>query len=263
MPDPHVLLERDGAVSIVTFNRPQRRNGVTIATCHELYETLRAVAASDARVLVLRGAGTDFCVGADLKGAEPAATEAPATPNTLAALGAVYHAATLLHEMPQVTIAAIDGGCAGAGLGWACACDFRFATPEARFATAFLNVGAAGDMGLGWTLPRIVGPARARELLLLPEKLTGEQALAIGLVTRLFARVDLHDEAMALANELAARDPFALRMMKANLVSGETLDFRQFIEIESARHLHITAQPQFGSRFAVSAETGKPSPGRG
>ena len=77
----------------------------------------------------------------------------------------------LLHEMPQVTIAAINGACAGAGLGWACACDLRYAVADAKFNTAFLDVAVAGDMGLPWTLPRIVGAGRARELSLLPRKL--------------------------------------------------------------------------------------------
>ena len=243
-----VLTTREDAVVTLTINRPARRNAVTVDLCVALFEAVRAVAASDARVLVLRGAGDDFCVGADLKGAE--AQSHPATP---AVLGPVYHAATLLHEMPQVTIAAIDGGCAGAGMGWACACDLRFASTRARFATAFLAVGVPGDMGLGWTLPRIVGAAQARELLLFPAKIDAERALALGLVTRLFAADGLHGEVAALAGSLAARDPQALRLMKANLVSGESTALRDYIEIESARHLLVTGRPGFGADFGIKA----------
>ena len=128
---------------------------------------------------ILRGAGNDFCVGADMAGASD--EEETPRPSGFDDQGPIYQASLLLHTMPQVTIAAIDGGCAGAGMGWAAACDFRFASPEARFATAFLTVAASGDMGLVWSLSRIVGGARAREMLFFPEKLTGEQALDAGL----------------------------------------------------------------------------------
>ncbi len=89
--------------------------------------------------------------------------------------------------MPAVTIAAISGACAGAGFGWACACDLRVASQTARFNTAFLDVGVAGDMGGPWTLPRIVGAAKARELYFLPGKFDAAEALRIGLVSRVSA----------------------------------------------------------------------------
>lgn len=243
-----VLVERRGAIAVVTLNRPARRNGVTVEMCAQLYEDLRRLAAEDASVLVLRGAGDDFSVGADLGGSR----DASGFP-TLEQLGEVYHAATLLHTMPQVTIAAIDGGCAGAALGWAAACDFRFASDRARFSTAFLKLGISGDMGLAWSLARIVGGARARELLFFPEKIMAQQALEIGLVTRLFGADMLHDKVIALAEVLASRNPFALRMMKANCVSAETLNIQEFIEIESARHLHTMTS----SVFARDASTQK------
>jgi 2-(1,2-epoxy-1,2-dihydrophenyl)acetyl-CoA isomerase len=240
-----VLLERRGPIAIVTLNRPERRNGVTVEMCVALHAVLAGVAASDARVAVLRGAGQDFCVGADLRGSAEGAA-----PPTLEELGPVYHAATLLQEMPQVTLAAVDGGCAGAGMGWACACDFRFAADEARFSTAFMAVGVSGDMGLGWTLTRIVGAARARELLLFPEKISARQALDFGLVSRLYPRAELHDATLAAAEELCGRDPFALALMKANLVSAEKLDFQQYIELESARHLHTTNRAALRANLA-------------
>jgi 2-(1,2-epoxy-1,2-dihydrophenyl)acetyl-CoA isomerase len=234
---PSVLVEQRDAVSIVTLSRPGRRNGVTMEMCEELHEALRPLPASDARVVVLRGAGDDFSVGADLTGS------GSSSPPTLEQLGPVYHASTLLHTMPQLTIAAIDGGCAGAAMGWACACDFRFASDRARFATGFLKVGVSGDMGLVWSLVRIVGAARARELLFFPEKLTARDALAYGLVTRLFPAATLHDEVLRLAEELAGHHPFPLRMMKANVLSAERMDIEEYIEVESARHLHVTASP--------------------
>ncbi|MEX5709531.1 enoyl-CoA hydratase/isomerase family protein [Parafrankia sp. FMc6] len=248
--EPSVLVEKRGAVSIVTLHRPGRRNGVTVQMCEELYEALSPVPASDARVVVLRGAGNDFSVGADLTGGHSS------EPVTLERLGAVYHASTLLHTMPQLTIAAIDGGCAGAAMGWACACDFRFASERARFATGFLKVGVSGDMGLVWSLARLVGAARARELLFFPEKVTAQDALAFGLVTRLFPADTLHDEVLALADELAGHHPFPLRMMKANVLSAERMDMAEYIEVESARHLHVTASPSLLPARSSQSGTG-------
>jgi 2-(1,2-epoxy-1,2-dihydrophenyl)acetyl-CoA isomerase len=241
--DTSVLMERRDFIAIVTLSRPGRRNGVTVGMCQQLYQILRTLSGTDVRVIVLRGAGSDFSVGADLTGTR----ETTAAP-TLEQLGHVYHAATLLHTMPQITIAAIDGGCAGAAMGWACACDLRFACEHARFSTGFLKLGVSGDMGLAWSLSRVVGAARARELLLFPEKITAQQALQFGLVTRLFAADALHASSLALAEELANRNPFALRMMKANLVSAETLPIGDYVEIESARHLHGMAGSSFGEK---------------
>lgn len=241
-----VLVERLGAVALVTLNRPRRRNGVTVAMCEDLHAAVEAIAASDARVLILRGAGDDFCVGADI-GASPDENARPAPTQPTA----MYHASTLLHTMPQVTIAAIDGGCAGAGMGWAMACDLRFGTPRARFSTAFLSVGVSGDMGLAWSLERVVGGARARELLFFPDRFGGEEALRLGLVTRLFAPGLLHPEALALAQTLAERDPLALRSMKANFVSAETLPLGEYIEVETTRHLRTTNRPELARLMAA------------
>jgi 2-(1,2-epoxy-1,2-dihydrophenyl)acetyl-CoA isomerase len=252
-----VRCERRGAIALVTLDRPDRRNGVTVAMCEALHETVREIAASDARVLVLRGAGENFCVGADIA---PPAEEAarPAPPDV-----AIYHASTLLHTMPQVTIAAIDGGCAGAGMGWALACDLRFGTPRARFSTAFLAVGVSGDMGLAWSLERIVGGARARELLFFPDRFGGEEAHRLGLLTRLFPPEALHSETLALAEALADRDPLALRLTKANCVSAETLSIGAYVDVETARHLQTTERPEFARLMRESHERRRKDPPRG
>jgi 2-(1,2-epoxy-1,2-dihydrophenyl)acetyl-CoA isomerase len=113
-------------------------------------------------------------------------------------------------------------------------------------------------MGLAWSLSRIVGGARARELLFFPDKIDARQALEFGLVTRLFDPESLHDNVMALAKELAGRSPFALRMMKANFVSAEMLNIQEFIEVESARHMHAMTSSVFAAEPAAS----KPVRGR-
>jgi len=254
MSEPAVLHESRDGIATVTLNRPQRRNGVTVEMCFRLYDVLEAVAASDDRVLILRGAGNDFCVGADIGG--DAREDAP-PPRDAAEQRRIYHASSLLHTMPQVTIAAIDGGCAGAGMGWAAACDLRFAAHEARFNTAFLAVGFPGDMGLVWSLERLVGASRAREMLFFPGKVTAAQALDWGFVTRLHDRADLHREALAAATELAGRDGFALAALKANTVDAGVLPIADYIERETARHLAAAARPGIAERMAAGLKSTK------
>lgn len=247
MSDSEILVEESDGVAIVTINRPARRNGMTVPMCKDMHATLSAIAASDARVVLLRGAANDFCVGADV--------DSPALPregrSLLEIMGEAFHSAAVLHAMPQVTIAAIDGGCAGGGLGWACACDFRFASQRAKFSTAFLRIGASGDMGLAWSLARIVGGARAREMLFFPEKFGAEQALAWGLVTRVHEPETLFDASLQAARELAARPAFALRMMKANMLSAETLPLDAFIDVETARQMSVAEAGSIRDGFSA------------
>jgi 2-(1,2-epoxy-1,2-dihydrophenyl)acetyl-CoA isomerase len=240
---PSVLVEHEGALATLTLNRPERRNGVTVEMCGAIYEAVQEIAASDARVVILRGAGQDFCVGADITGVSSG------PPPTAADLGDMHQASAVLHTMPQVTIAVIDGGCAGAGLGYAAACDLRWASSRAKFSTAFLNVGVSGDMGAAWSLTRLLGPARAREWLYFAGKHDAQAALNAGFVTRLFAPEDLHDQARALTLDLCARDPLALRLMKANCLSAEDLAIDAFIRTETERHLQTTARPDLAARM--------------
>ena len=143
----------------------------------------------------------------------------------------------LLHSMPQVTIAAINGACAGAGLGWACACDLRYAVADAKLNTAFLDVAVAGDMGLPWTLPRIVGAGRARELSLLPRKLDGRRGGGDRARQRgvLDAVELLRVEVGARADRIAAAAPLARRAMKAHYVAADGMSFADLVALETER----------------------------
>ena len=247
MTDDFVLVEERDCVTTVTLNRPERRNGLSAGLCNALYANLLKIAETSAQVVVLRGAGRDFCVGADLSPA--AAEEQGAAPP--ARISKAYAIPGLLHALPQVTIAAIDGGCAGAGLGWASACDMRFASTRAKFATAFIKVGASGDMGLAWSLMRLVGAARARELLYFSDKFDAAQALNWGLVTRVFDADMLFTATLDVAATLAGYPAEALRAMKTNILSAEELALRSYVEIETARHLHLASGPELREGFAA------------
>lgn len=234
MSEPAVLLAIAGAVATVTLNRPQSRNGLVRGMGGEVCRILQGIAVDpEIRVVVFRGAGADFCPGADLKHVSPT-SDGPPIPDF-----AAYEVTVLLHEMPQVTIAAIRGGCAGAGFGWACACDLRVADDSARLNTAFLDVGVAGDMGVPWTLPRLIGAGRARDLMLLPRKLTAAEAFDIGLVQQVWPAEAFEATLVDLTERLAAAAPMALAGMKSHFVAAESCDLRTFARLEAERHVRL------------------------
>ena len=248
-----ILYEKSGPVATLTINRPDRLNGMTTKMLREAREALTAAADDrELRVLVLTGAGKTFCPGADLQMvASGSETDAGGTTDD-------FHVPVLLHTMPAVTIAAINGACAGAGLGWACACDLRYAAPSARFNTAFLDVGVAGDMGGPWSLPRIVGAAKARELYFMPDKFDAQEALRIGLVSRVFPDERFREEVGAIVQRIAEAAPIALRTMKAHFVEAERMDFASYIELESAHHLPMFSTHDTREAFTAKVEKRKP-----
>jgi 2-(1,2-epoxy-1,2-dihydrophenyl)acetyl-CoA isomerase len=247
-----ILYEKSGPVATLTINRPDRLNGMTKKMLREARQAL-TVAADDRelRVLVLTGAGKTFCPGADLQMVASDSDDEPSNTDD-------FRVPLLLHTISAVTIAAINGACAGAGLGWACACDLRYAAPSARFNTAFLDVGVAGDMGGPWSLPRIVGAAKARELYFMPDKFDANEALRIGLVSRVFPDETFRNEVGAIVARIAEAAPIALRTMKAHFVEAERMDFGSYIELESAHHLPMFTTHDTREAFTAKVEKRKP-----
>ncbi len=252
-----IRYEKSGAIATLTMNRPERLNSIAGRMMREMSDTLAAVAEDpQVRVLVLTGAGRGFCAGADLQGiveGDRDADDSDTRPPTFD-----FRIPVLLHNMPAVTIAAINGACAGAGFGWACACDLRFAATSARFNTAFLDVGVAGDMGGPWLLPRIIGAARAREIYFLPGKFDAEEALRIGLVSRVFSDDRFRQEVGAIVERLGEAAPIALRTMKSNFIEAERMDFESYIALETARHIPMFSTADTREAFAAKVEKRKP-----
>jgi 2-(1,2-epoxy-1,2-dihydrophenyl)acetyl-CoA isomerase len=247
-----ILYEKSGPVATLTINRPDRLNGMTKKMLREARQALTAAADDrELRVLVLTGAGKTFCPGADLQMVASDSDDEPSNTDD-------FRVPLLLHTIPAVTIAAINGACAGAGLGWACACDLRYAAPSARFNTAFLDVGVAGDMGGPWSLPRIVGAAKARELYFMPDKFDANEALRIGLVSRVFPDETFRNEVGAIVARIAEAAPIALRTMKAHFVEAERMDFGSYIELESAHHLPMFTTHDTREAFTAKVEKRKP-----
>ena len=204
------------------------------------------------RVLVLTGAGRSFCPGADLQGvASGSINEERLRPED-------FRVPVQLHDLPAVTIAAVNGACAGAGLGWALACDLRIAARSAKFNTAFLDVGVAGDMGGPWSLGHLVGRAKARELYFLPEKFDADEALRIGMVNRVADDDAFRGEVDLVVDRLRSAAPIALRTMKANFLDAERMDLAAFVGVETERHTRMFTTEDTREAFAAKVEKRAP-----
>ncbi|MBL1112925.1 enoyl-CoA hydratase/isomerase family protein [Streptomyces sp. 110] len=225
-------------VALVTLNRPEKLNTMTGDLLEQAHKVFSALAENPAvKVVILTGAGRGFCAGGDLaEGPGGAVTGSLRGASAAARLRGYMETAELLHSMSAVTISAINGACAGAGLSWACATDLRFAADRARFNAAFRGAGLSGDFGGTWTLPRIIGIGRAREKYLLSEPFDAQEALRIGLVSKVWPAEQLLERVRAVAEDLAASAPVALRLMKQNLVESEYVGFERALDNEAVRH---------------------------
>lgn len=212
-----VSYARVGGIATVTLSRPERRNAVSWELVHDLDRALSAAAGDDeARCVVLTGEGSDFCVGADLAASPQTRTLRGDTPaHDVRRLRQATDVLRRFHQFEKPTVAAVNGACAGAGLSLALAADFRIADQRAVFTTAFVRAGLSGDFGSAWLLSRAVGPAVAKSLLLLPEKIDAAEAARIGLVHS--SVDDLAVEVERIASRLAETAPIAVRNAKANL----------------------------------------------
>ncbi|MEY9848740.1 enoyl-CoA hydratase-related protein [Streptacidiphilus sp. MAP5-3] len=208
-----VLAERRGSVLVLTLNRPERLNAWTYALEDRYFDLLdQAEADPGVRAVVVTGAGRGFCAGADLEDLEAAGN---ADAETLARIPARSRPRTRPLTLRKPLIAAVNGAAAGLGLVQALYCDIRFATPEAKFTTAFARRGLIAEYGIAWLLPRLVGVSRATDLLLSSRVVRGQEALAMGLVDFVAEPDQLLDAAVAYATDLAENcSPWSMSVIK-------------------------------------------------
>ena len=242
MTEVHVLTAVDGGVATITLNRPERLNAFGAQLIEELIESLERCAVDpEVRAVVLTGAGRGFCAGGDLKSMSQGfeANQAPGTDGDVGAAAAnvrrLERASELLHTIPKVTIAAVNGPCAGAGMSLACSTDIRVAGLSAMFTTAFAAAGQPGDYGLTWLLPRMIGTSRARDLFFFPTRIDAAEALRLGIVSRVCSDEELMPTVGAMAAEIAGRAPLAMAALKANLNDGEHMTFSELLDLEADR----------------------------
>jgi enoyl-CoA hydratase/carnithine racemase len=241
MGSPLLRVERDGAVALLTFQDPDRLNAMTEAMGRALRAAVDELAAdATLRAAVLTGAGRAFSAGGDLDMIEARARRAAASPGgaareeSRAFMERFYRLYLSVRDLPFPTVAAIAGPAIGAGLCVALACDARVAAADARLGLNFVRLGIHPGMGATWTLPRLVGPARAAELLFTGRLVDGAEADRIGLVNRAVAREEVLPTALALAREIAESAPQAVRGAKQALARSleATLDEQLRFEAE-------------------------------
>jgi 2-(1,2-epoxy-1,2-dihydrophenyl)acetyl-CoA isomerase len=238
---PPLLVEQRAGYRVLVLNRPQRLNAFDATLHAALLDALQAAAADPAcRAVLLAGAGRAFCAGQDL--AEPGLTDADVD------LGAVLdrgwnRLVRALRDIPKPVVCAVQGTAAGAGASIALACDITLAAEDAKFAQAFIRIGLIPDSAATWTLPRLVGPARARAMAMLGDPVTGAEAAAMGMIFRAVPAATLMAEAEALCAKLARLPARALAETKRVLDAAEanTLDQQLALEAEVQRDLGRSA----------------------
>jgi len=241
--------ESDG-IATITLDRPDRLNALTFDVYAELRDTFASLATHDpVKAVIITGAGRGFCSGGDVEAIIARLLEQEMT-QLLAFTRMTGALIANMRALPKPVIAAINGVAAGAGAVIALASDFRLAVPSASLSFLFTRVGLAGaDMGAAYLLPRVVGLARATELLMLGDSVTAEDALRIGLVNRIVAPEELMNEARALAARLAQGPSVALGMTKTLLNHELDIDFAAAIEAEAQGQAICMQTPSFREAY--------------
>jgi 2-(1,2-epoxy-1,2-dihydrophenyl)acetyl-CoA isomerase len=252
-----LLESRDGAVVTLTLNRPERLNAIVPAMSAALLEALGRIGADgEVGAVILTGAGRGFCAGGDVQGMA-ARGEVPLTERSRQ-LRRNAEISRQLSETPQVTICAVNGVAAGAGLSLALACDLRIAAESARFTTAFLRMGLCTDLGGAYFLRRLVGTQKAKELFLMSDMLSSADALRLGLVTRVVPDAELGAEAAALAHRFAEGPRVAQASIKRLLHAAETDTLPEWLDMEASAQAICTATADHKAATRAFAEKRPP-----
>ena len=255
---PDLLETTEAGVAILTLNRPERLNALSPAMTAGLLEALERLATDrECGAIVIAGAGRGWCAGGDVKTME-ARGQDQTFEDRVEGLRRSHRLPLLIRTIPKVVIAAINGPVAGAGLGLALACDLRIAGRAARFGTAFARIGYSGDYGGSWSLTRLVGTAKARELYFTADLIGAEEAGRLGIVNRVVADDELMAETTALARRIADGPRIALGYMKRNLLAAETEDFQTVLDLEAAHQARCAFTEDHKEAVAAFNEKRRP-----
>ena len=262
-----LLARRDGHVAVITFNRPERRNALTIDMYYGFREVLPLLAVDpEVRVVMVTGAVGAFCAGGDVKGMNESnqsgkarAGQPDGYDDKIAFLRMRHRwVSQALFELPKPVVAAIPGPAAGAGLSMALAADLRVAAERALLVTAFANIGASGDFGGSWFLTHLLGAAKAKELYFTSPRLTAAEAAELGMVNEVFPDESFEQDALEYCHALAAKAPIALRYMKANINRAADVDLATALDAEAVNM--VRSMSTADHREAAAAFVEKRSP---
>lgn len=247
-------------VALITLNRPDQLNAMTVAMFDELEDTARSLSADQAvRVVILTGAGRAFCAGYDLDDAEKLPE--------LSALGMLAQqenaarALAAVRAIPVPVIAAVNGAAAGGGFSLSLMADIRLGSPTAKFNAAFTKIGlSAGDLGASWLLPRLIGPAQAAEIAFTGRIVEAEEAERLGLLNSVTGPNDLLERSLKLASQICANSPGGVKLSKRALQSNlEIGSFAAALELESRGQALLTRCADMPEALAAFREKRAPN----
>ena len=240
MNDESILFDVSDRVLTITLNNPSKLNPISDEmTVPAISRILECIEDPEVGAIVVTGAGRAFCAGGDVSNmaAGKLGGRARTFEESVDVQRDRHRLPWLLHTVPKVTIAAVNGHAVGAGLGLACSCDLRFASIKGKFGTAFANVGLGGDFGTTWQLTRLLGEAKAKELFFLPDIIDAEEALRVGLVNRVFPAESFADDVHQIAARIARGPSISYRWMKENINQSSLVDFKTMLDKEAVSHL--------------------------
>jgi enoyl-CoA hydratase/carnithine racemase len=232
----HIRVSRDGGIVTLTFNRPETRNSMTPAMGDEVVRAVEEIRADpSARVFVLTGSGKAFCSGGDLSmiARDTGAAQGTTAPSMVGAPREFYARYLAIRKLAIPTIAAMNGHAIGAGLCIALACDLRIAAADAKMGMTFTKLGIHPGMGATYFLPRLIGTARACDLFFSGRVFDAAEAERLGIVNRVAPREGFEAAVRALAQEIAACAPVAVRMVKESIYRGVQHSLEEMLDYEA------------------------------
>jgi 2-(1,2-epoxy-1,2-dihydrophenyl)acetyl-CoA isomerase len=254
MSSEHLLIDIADGVATLTFNRPERLNALSRDMINTAITTLEKFALDpEIGCIVVTGAERGFCAGGDVQAMNEGAGRDLSFEARLDRQRYSHRLSGLLYSIPKVTIAAINGAAAGAGMAIALACDLRIASDNAKLTTAFAKVGFGGDFGITWPLTRLLGEGKAKELLFLSDKLTAAEAYDLGLVNKVVPQEQFLGNVKELAMQIAKGPQVSYRYMKENVRLSSEQDYLTMLDREAWTQLRCgdTEDHREGARAFV------------
>ncbi len=250
-----IQLEMRGAVCVITLNRPESLNALTLEVGNEFKVAVADARERAARAIVLTGAGRAFCAGGDLREMQKIAQEEGRVEAFFdEPLRALNECLLLIRQTPLPFIAAVNGAASGGGCNFALACDLVVAGESARFNQAFIRVGLSPDCGGTFILPRLVGWRRATQLLMTGDVVSAQQALELGMINAVVADAELMPQVMAMAEKLASAPTAAIGRIKQLLEASATNDYAGQLELERKAQIQSGQTKDFREGVAAFIE---------
>ena len=236
-------------VAVITLNKPKKKNALGDVLTPALRKVLLTVEADD-RVgcIMITGTGDAFCAGGDVSDMGSGKVGPAAVLDKERVADLVYKQETLtlrIYESSKITIAALPGVAAGAGLAIALACDLRVASDKAYITTAYRNIGLSGDYGGSWLLPRLIGLSKAKELYYTADRVHAEEAESLGIFNKVFPEVSFRADALSYASGIADGPTESLGLMKTNLNRGVELSLRESLQLEAENLITSAKSDEF------------------